>query len=304
MYDDEKILLDAIPSIFSNGPEVMIGPGDDCAVLDFSLDKYRLVAVDQLVSDIHYVKKTTAPAEIAVKLLRRNISDIAAMGGVPSQALLAMTLSAETWSEDEWAYAFLSAMAEEAAKWNVSVCGGDVSSTFSTTDVFSLTITGWVEKDALTPRSAARAGDAVFATGEFGGSFESGRHLSFAPRLDEARFLAGRFAGAMIDVSDGLLLDAARIADMSGLDVEIDESAVPIAAGATLEQALSEGEDYELLFSVSPKKTAELESAWPFKNIKITRIGVFTAKSPKTDSTHDGHDDSTVVSKGFTHFSK
>ena len=291
------MVLDALPELFPISSEVLVGPGDDCAALDFGLDKLRLLAVDQLVSNVHYDKKTTSPAEIAGKLLRRNISDIAAMGGLPSQALLAMTLSKRTWETEGWVKAFLSAISAEAEHWGINVCGGDISSTIAAADSFSLTITGWVERKRLTLRSGARPGDQLYATGEFGNSYNSGHHLNFAPRLDEARFLADGFADAMIDVSDGLLMDAARIADSSGLELRIDESNVPLRGGATLEQAFSDGEDYELLVAVPPEKAAVLETEWPFASTNLTRIGSFVEIKGATTPTLKYSS-----KQGFAHF--
>ena len=306
---DERAILDKIPSIFKQDSAVVIGPGDDCAVLDFGLDKFRLLAVDQLVSDVHYVKKATSPAEIATKLVRRNVSDIAAMGGLPAQALLAMTLTSGTWKQKGWVDDFLAAIATEANNWGISICGGDISSTTSKTDSFSLTITGWVEKERLTRRSDAKPGDFLYATGEFGDSFDSRHHLNFIPRVEEGRFLAEKFANAMIDVSDGLQLDAARIAEMSGLNLQIDIDAIPRRGKATIEQALSDGEDYELLFSVSPEKATELENSWSFEDVRLTHIGIFKNKrsDPQMNQSDSSCSSSTAFirkKQGFTHFEK
>lgn len=302
---DERTLLAKIPSIFQQDSEVETGPGDDCAVLDFGLDKFRLLAVDQLVSGVHYAKETTSPTAIAKKLLRRNISDIAAMGGLPAQALLAMTLTTDTWNRKGWIDDFLAAIATEANSWGISVCGGDISSSTSETDSFSLTITGWVEKERLTRRSDASPGDLLYATGEFGDSFASGHHLSFIPRLREGRFLAEKFSGAMIDVSDGLRIDAARIAEMSGVDPQIDFDTIPLRGRATLEQALSDGEDYELLFSAPPEKAAELENTWPFIDVRLTRIGVFNKKHSKSSiELSEGSLQPQKTKRGFIHFGK
>ncbi|MCK5843976.1 MAG: thiamine-phosphate kinase [Victivallales bacterium] len=297
----EKTVLNEIPSIFLQTEDVIVGPGDDCAVLEFGTDKYRLLAVDQLVSDVHYLKSSASPAEIAAKLIRRNISDIAAMGGTPSHALLAMTLSSDTWNSPEWVDRFLSAISAESERWGVSVCGGDISSTKADADVLSLTIAGWVEKECLVQRSGARPNDILYATGEFGDSFDSGHHLSFTPRLDEALFLSSGFARAMIDVSDGLLLDAARIAEASGVELRLDKSRVPVRAEATLERALSDGEDYELLFAVSPDKSAELDNVWPFGYLKLTRIGEFV-ESGSAASSAPNEIYLPAAAEGFNHF--
>jgi thiamine-monophosphate kinase len=270
----EKELLEWIPNCFQQGHDVLVGPGDDCAVLDFGLEKLYLLAVDQLTADTHYIQAVTSPAKIAKKLLYRNISDIAAMGGMPAHALLAMTLA--SGKDKAWFREFFESMAEEAKKWNISVCGGDISSTQTDKDTSSLTITGWVEKQALCLRSGSQNGDVLYATGCFGNSFNTEHHLDFTPRLEEARFIAGDFTNTMIDVSDGLLLDAARIAESSeiGLTLELDK--IPARNNAAIEKMLTDGEDYELLFAVHPDRAELLEDKWPFKNTPLTAIGSFS----------------------------
>lgn len=270
----EKELLKRIPKYFQQGDDVLIGPGDDCAVLDFGLERFFLLAVDQLTADTHYLDDLTPPAKIAKKLLHRNISDIVAMGGMPVHALLAMTLS--SGKDKIWVEEFFNTMAEEAKKWNISVCGGDISSTDTGKDCLSLTIAGWVEKDALSLRSGAEVGDILYATGCFGDSFNSQHHLNFIPRFKEARFVAGNFTNTMIDVSDGLLLDAARIAESSEIGLILDINKIPARNNASTEAVLTDGEDYELLFAVSPDKTELLESKWPFKKTSLSAIGLFT----------------------------
>lgn len=271
----EKQLLDWIPDRFQQGVDVMIGPGDDCAVLNFGLKKYYLMAVDQLIADTHYFADSATPSQIAKKLLHRNISDIAAMGGQPAHALLAMSLV--PGKHRNWFQSFFKTMSEEAKKWNVSICGGDIASTEDGKDAVSLTITGWVEKKALCLRSRARSNDILYATGCFGRSFESNHHMEFTPRLAEARFLAGYFTETMIDVSDGLLLDAARLCESSKIGLLLETEKIKLRKQASLEDALTDGEDYELLFAVPPAKTAELEKKWPF-DIPLNRIGKFTRR--------------------------
>ena len=272
----EKQLLKWIPECFQQDDDVIVGPGDDCAVLDLGVDKLYLLAVDQVTAETHYLDDSTPPAKIAQKLLRRNISDIAAMGGAPAHALLAMTLS--PGKNKAWFEEFFNSMAKEAEKWNISICGGDISSTETGKDCLSLTITGWVEKDALSLRSGAKEGDILYATGCFGNSFNTEHHLNFIPRLEEARFVAGDFTNTMIDVSDGLLLDSARIAESSNIGLILDTEKIPARNSASIEAILTDGEDYELLFAVSPETVELLESKWPFKETQLTAVGHFTGE--------------------------
>ena len=238
-----KVLLPLLPG----NDQVIVGPGDDCAVLKWNGEYDLLVTVDQLIESVHYTPETP-PEEAGAKLMKRNLSDIAAMGGEPLWAVV--TLAA---GSDEGRLArFMAGVAREAAKYGTALCGGDISALPSEGVVTTLTLAGRVPRDQAILRSGAHPGDLLYVTGEIGNSFLSGHHLSFTPRLAEGRALRGK-ARAMLDISDGLLLDARRMAQSSRVDLEIDVSAVPLRAGARLPDALSDGEDYELLFCGPPE---------------------------------------------------
>jgi len=272
------------------------GPGDDCAVIDIGADGLLLLAVDQLIANVHYEEKSTSPADIAAKLLKRNLSDIAAMGGTPKHAVLAMAL-AGTGKKRPWIEEFFQSLASVAKRYGVEIAGGDVAANPDGNDVFSLTITGLADRDKVTQRSAAEHGDALVATGTFGRSFPTGHHISFEPRLREAAFLADGFAKAMIDVSDGLLIDSKRMASASELELELDPSAVPRRDGASTEEALGDGEDYEILAAVPRNKLRKLMDQWPF-DTPLTPIGGFHAHGKKPRK-RGGHP---PAPKGFVHF--
>lgn len=229
--------------LFPAGKNVVLGIGDDCAALEIpGSGSYLLAAADQVVENIHYLPGT-APEKIAGKLVRRNVSDVAAMGGTPAYALLSVAAGTEDLLP------FHRAVAAECEKYGIQVIGGDVSGT-SGGDVFSLSILGFAEKDRLKTRSGAKTGDALFACGSFGRSFPTEWHLLFEPMLKEGLALgAERDVHAMMDVSDGLLKDAARMAEASGLAFELDPDSVPRRDGASEEEALCDGEDYALLFA-------------------------------------------------------
>ena len=262
--DELKLLYGVLAGLRQNST-VAVGPGDDCAVLLFPGGGFDLLAaVDQLVRDVHYTADTP-PEAAGAKLMKRNLSDIAAMGGRPLWAL--MTVAANGRST-EWLERFCLGAAKCGEKYGVPVVGGDLASLPPSTEVGTLTILGDVPQGRAVLRSGAKPGEAVYVTGEIGNSFDSGHHLDFVPRLAEGEFLRGR-AGAMLDISDGLLLDASRIARASRVDLVIDSARVPLRAGAVLPQALSDGEDYELLFTAPPG----LETSWPEELTPITRIG-------------------------------
>ncbi len=275
------------------------GPGDDCAVLRLANGESLLLAVDQVVADVHYNNDSTSPAEIAVKLLNRNLSDIAAMGGRPMRAVVAMALSEP--KPKEWFEAFFSALGNEAERWKLQIVGGDVASNPSGGDVFSLSVIGESPAGTLCERGNAKHGDALFATGLFGRSLPTGHHLRFSPRLEESAFLAGKFTTAIIDVSDGLLLDSARMSEASDVGVVLEAEAIPRRDGATLDEALKDGEDYELLLAVPPSQEKRLLREWPFQT-RLTRIGTFS-NTTRGVTVRCG-DNASVDGKteGFVHF--
>ena len=262
--EELKILEKLLPELRQDD-SVATGPGDDCAVLKMPGGAADLlVAVDQLARDIHYTADTP-PEAAGEKLLKRNLSDIAAMGGTPRWALLTVAAGGR---DADWVLRFCRGVAGCAARYSLPVVGGDLAALNADTEVATLTIMGEVPTGRAILRSGARPGDALYITGEIGNSFASRHHLTFSPRLAEGVFLRGK-ATAMLDISDGLLLDARRMARASKVDISICAEAVPLRAGAVLPDALGDGEDYELLFSAPP----ELESAWEGKFAALTRIG-------------------------------
>ncbi len=236
--------------------DVIVGPGDDCAVVRTTSGDLLLITTDQLIEGRHYEAGTPIDL-IARKAVARSLSDIAAMGGTPSWGLATAALPEGYEHADE----LFDAMAKWGRHWKCPLVGGDVAVT-SGPMVLSVTVIGkpHVNREELPGcppvlRSGAEIGDLVYVTGPIGASFESGHHLSFEPRLAEGRLNCDHLATdlhAMIDVSDGLGRDAARIARASGVVVEIDADRVSLRPPATgWNQAFGDGEDYELLFAVS-----------------------------------------------------
>jgi thiamine-monophosphate kinase len=138
----------------------------------------------------------------------------------------------------------------------------------------SVALTGWVERGRCVLRSGGKAGDALYVTGRLGGSL-AGKHFDFTPRLAEARWLTEHFRlHAMMDLSDGLGSDLPRLARASGCGFALGD--LPLSPGCSRENALADGEDYELLFALSPRHAARLELTWPFPKLPLTRIGALT----------------------------
>jgi len=256
---------------------MILGPGDDCAVLEFG-GRWLLAAVDQVVSDVHYQAGDTPPEAIAGKVLKRNLSDIAAMGGIPRWALLALAATARP---DDWFERFFAGLEAAAKAFDVTLAGGDLGALPgpAAAEYAALTILGEVEPEKLCRRDRAEAGEALLVTGELGNTLASGHHLDFTPRLAEGRFLAGRWTRCMMDLSDGLGRDLRRLGRASQVGFELDVSALPRRAGADARGAIGDGEDYELVFTVAPDRVEALLASWPFP-ATLSVIGRVTKAAP------------------------
>jgi len=278
---------DFLQALFKRMPEppgeLVIPPGDDCAGFRSGDGSLLLIAVDQVVEGRHFLDDgafAASPRQVGRKLLARNLSDIAAMGGTPLYCLSSVALGSR--HDMVWLDRFFDGMLELCRRWDTHLIGGDLARSAEKT-VASLTIVGRVGERQALRRSGARDGDGFWATGVFGRSFPTGHHLDFEPRIPEGRWLAEQgLAGAMIDVSDGLLIDAGRLCRASGVRLFLDAQAVPVRSTDTSrEQALTDGEDYELLFAVPKEKEERLKRDWPFRQLPLTRLGEFrSAPSP------------------------
>ena len=256
-------------------PPSPMGIGDDCAVLP-RLKGHPLVTVDPVVYGVHF-DDTVSPRWAGEKLFKRNLSDIAAMGGRPVAAVVALGL--ESTVSAAWLRDFYLGLAAVSRRYRVPVVGGDVTTQpgFSA----SLTLIGESSKRILT-RTGAKIGDSLFVTGTLGRTLSTGHHYRFAPRLAEGAWLARQQdVRSLIDVSDGIAKDVHTLAPANGA-VHLDESALPLRAGASVAEALTDGEDYELLFSVAKKTSvAAFRQRWKraFPQTRLTCIGSFAAPS-------------------------
>ncbi len=270
-------------------PRVVVGAGDDCAVLDLGLpDRWVLFKTDAVVEGVHF-DADALPEQIGHKALARCLSDVAAMGGEASSALITLGLpTAFDVARIEGVYRGLNAL---AARHGVAIVGGETT-TNPERLLLSVSLLGSVEKTRCVTRSGARPGDAVFVSGVLGGSLR-GRHLCFEPRLAEARWLTGHFAvHAMIDLSDGLAGDLRHLLESSQVGAELLAAAIPISreakraarerpdAKSALSAALTDGEDFELLFSVASRDAVPLLDAWKarFPDLGLACIGKILAE--------------------------
>jgi thiamine-monophosphate kinase len=277
----EEALIRAIRRwLGSASPPPPAGIGDDCAVLPPS--PVRLMTVDPLVYGRHF-DAAVSPAAAGAKLLKRNLSDIAAMGGRPGAAVVGLVLSPNT--SLRWLERFHRGLAAAARKHSVAIVGGDIAQapdcSAAGTGYFSahLTLLGSLPGGRALTRRGARIGDRIYVTGVLGGSLASGHHFRFEPRLREGAWLAKRRdVRAMMDVSDGLGKDL-RALTPRGAAPAIWAEQLPRRKGATVPQALSDGEDYELVFALAAEADAPgFERAFhrAFPRIRLTEIGRFS----------------------------
>ena len=272
----EDALIELLIQLVPRDPDPAAAPGDDCAVIDPGPESHtlQLLKTDALVEHIHFLSETPARA-VGWKAAARVVSDFAAMGGQPSHFLVTLALAPETLVT--WVEELYRGIGDCLEKHGGFLAGGETSSVpTGSAAVISIAATGSVRRDHLVLRSTAKPGDALFATGMLGGSIH-GKHLHFTPRLEAADWLVRHFKPtAMMDLSDGLAKDLTRMAAASGCGFMIDENSIPRTPGCTPAQALGDGEDFELLFAIEPERAAELQAAWPFFNLSITRIGGMT----------------------------
>jgi thiamine-monophosphate kinase len=290
---------------------VVTGPGDDCAVLDFRLpERLFLFKTDAVVEGVHFTHETP-PEKIGRKALGRCLSDIAAMAGTPATALI--TIGLPKGFDPEFVAKIYDGLNALARAFGVAIAGGET--TTNPGGIFiSIALLGTVTRGKQILRNGARNGDAIFVTGELGGSL-AGKHLDFEPRIAEARWLADHFAiHAMADLSDGLAGDLRHILTASGVGAELLKTAVPISRAAKLESrkgssakpavvaALTDGEDFELLFTVASKDAVKLLDAWKqkFPKLKLSCVGKIVAA--EGIRLRDKSGVQKLDARGFAHF--
>jgi thiamine-monophosphate kinase len=268
---EDRLIAQLVKGIAAR-PDVVAGPGDDCAVLRSPNPReYLLFKTDCVVEAVHFLPDEK-PAAIGGKAMMRTLSDFAAMGGSPQYALVTLVAPAER--ETRWMTQLYRGLRRAADRFRVAIVGGETSGT-SGPLMISISALGRVEKERCTLRSGGKRGDLLYVTGQLGGSGK-GRHLKFVPRIEEARWLTQHFRiDAMMDLSDGLGADLPRLARASKLGFEVDESAIPRRRGSSVAEAINDGEDYELLLAISPDDAAALEGKWRknFPRLPLTRIG-------------------------------
>jgi len=267
-------LIKRIKNQIKTDSSVIQGIGDDCAVLKSSSKKYQLYTSDMIVEGVDFTEQDDRIL-VGRKALAICVSDMAACAGIPRHCLVSLGLSPKTKVEEvDRIYKGLNLVARE---FKVNIVGGDISKAPKLT--IDVSLLGEVEKKNLVLRSGARPGDIIFVTGSFGGSIK-GKHLSFIPRLKEARYLVSNFKiNSMIDASDGLRSDLGHILEESKVGAVIYEDLIPISPWAgSLKNAFCDGEDFELIFTVGLKDARKLKSSGgefiPIGEIVAEKFGV------------------------------
>ena len=302
----EPALIEQIRRRLPERGDVVVGAGDDCAVVRSPTDPDRdlLLTSDAVIEGIHFDAGTPF-SSIGHRAVGRVLSDIAAMGGDPGWALVNIAAPSATpaSSVDE----FYSGAVALSDGHGLAIIGGDVTGgpAFSA-NVFAV---GSSPRDGAILRSGAENGDLIYVTGSLGGS-RSGKHLSFNPRI-EAGLLLRDFAKAMIDISDGLATDLLHILRASGVGAVLRAGDIPISEDAmapnddcsALDHAMTDGEDHELLFMISPDSMDAFIAAWSEKtDLACTCIGAVNDKEGVAECIADDGSATPISDHGFSHF--
>jgi thiamine-monophosphate kinase len=239
--------------------ELKLGIGDDCAIFRPKPRQDLLFTTDLFIEDVHFRRDEQLPQAFGRRALARSLSDIAAMGGTPRFCLVA--LARPQWADERWIKQFFRGLLKLADETQTALAGGDLAHAEKL--VCDVMVCGSVAQGKALRRDGARVGDSIYVSGPLGG-WRVKRDIT--PRLALGRKLVGK-ATAAIDLSDGLSLDLRRLCIASGVAATLDE--VPVLDGASIEQALHDGEDYELLYTAPPRV-----------RVPGIRIGMITKGAP------------------------
>lgn len=304
---------------------IKVGIGDDCAVIAGSKEDL-LVTSDILIENIHFDLNYFTPKMIGKKAVAVNLSDIAAMGGIPKNIFISLGLPSAT--PVSFINKLYDGFEEMAEKHNCTITGGDTSRSFYREFIISITVIGEAKKNRSIKRSGAKAKDKIFVTGTLGDSSAgleilkknklkknglTEKHLSPEPRLNQGRILAEEVgASSMIDLSDGLASDLKRICEESKCGANIYLDHIPLSPGLRksvklmrhdiFHYALFGGEDYELLFTVEEKKIPRLLSRLQKIKTSITCIGEISSKNRGIKLIHPDGKKGPLEKSGYDHF--
>ena len=272
---EEKLIAAIRRWLGRASPRAPFGIGDDCAVVPAGRAA-QLLTVDPVIYGEH-IDDTVPPRWAGEKLFKRNLSDIAAMGGRPRAAVVALALDGHV--KLAWLEQFYRGLAAVSRRYRVPIVGGDIAHHRGGI-VATLTLVGEATAGRVVTRTGARTGDWIYVTGALGRSLPTGHHYKFSPRLAEGAWLARRpGVRAMMDVSDGLAKDLHALTPRGAMPA-LDATTLPRRAGADLRAALTDGEDYELVFALaSGTDRAALGRAWrrAFPRTRLSCVGRFAS---------------------------
>ena len=273
---------------------IIVGIGDDTAVLEYRKDRFLLLTTDMITEGTHFLIGKATPYQIGWKAMAVNVSDIAAMGGLPRWAVVSLggpfknqkavgrkqkaedkkqKTEKKQQTTDKFIWEIYRGMNAVGKKFGVHIVGGDTDN--ATKWTMNVTLLGEVEKKYLKLRSGAKVGDRVFVTGTLGGAIQ-GKHLRFTPRIREARYLVSHYpVTSMMDLSDGLASDLRRLISASKVGALVEEEKIPLSKSAkNIRNAFCDGEDFELLFTLPMGAAGRLEKE---KIPWISHIGEITS---------------------------
>lgn len=248
---------------------LLAGIGDDCAIVRPKGTEDLLITTDLFIEDVHFRRDSCTAVEAGQRAMTRGLSDIAAMGGEARFALASIAVA--PWTKRPFLRGFYRGMMALAKQFDVRVIGGDVSAS----DRFTcdIVVIGAVRRGRAIRRNTAKPGDAIYVSGPLGGAAASNWTLMPRPRLDLSQDLLRLRATACMDLSDGLSLDLHRLSLASGVEAHLESAQIPCAEGASLEQALHGGDDYELVLTLPPGKAVP-------DGLRLTRIGEIVRGKP------------------------
>ncbi|HCP12041.1 MAG TPA: thiamine-phosphate kinase [Planctomycetaceae bacterium] len=265
----ENEFLQSLAQRFPARNPVLHGIGDDGAVLQAEPHGRVVVVTDMLLDGTHFRLSEITPALAGRKALAVNLSDLAAMLAKPTAAFISLAIPRATTDSTAFLQSLYHGLQELADEFHCVIAGGDTNS-WDGPFAINVALTGSPLSTSIPLRSGARPGDLLFVTGPLGGSLASGRHLTFRPRLDIARWLADSVSvSALMDISDGLATDLPRMMQASGTSARLTAADIPIHSDVPpdlppalrLQAALSDGEDFELLLAVPPAAATALQAA-------------------------------------------
>ena len=316
------MVLPAEFSLIARHFRPLAGPGaldlrDDAALLTPPAGRQLVLTADAMVAGVHFLP-SDPPERIGRKLLRVNLSDLAAMGAVPLSYL--MTVSAPMDTPDAWFAGFAAGLAQDQETFGITLLGGDTTATPGPVSL-SVTLIGHVAAGTAIHRSGAAAGDEIWVTGTIGDG-ALGLAAAFGRLADPTGFLLDRYqlpqprvglelagiASAGMDVSDGLVQDLGHLCRASGLAAEIAAGSVPLSVAARaagpdwLTTCLTGGDDYELLLAVPPDRSDALLAAAARADMAVSRIGRFHSGSPEVMVRQSNGEPLALTKGGWSHF--